>query len=81
MIFSWVKYEPLTKGDYEYPAYANAIGWIIAMTAILAVPAVAIYQIIHKMFVEHRDEEDIVQVIRCAIVYITALTDMVVITY
>merc|ERR1719186_1008388 len=30
--FSWANYEPLTKGDYEYPPWANGIGWILAMT-------------------------------------------------
>jgi len=55
LIFSWTGYEPLTKGDYEYPPYANGLGWLIAMIAILSVPFVAIYQIIYKMFVEHKD--------------------------
>jgi solute carrier family 6 amino acid transporter-like protein 5/7/9/14 len=55
LIFSWTGYEPLTKGDYEYPPYANALGWLIAMIAILSVPVVAIVQIIHKLFVEHKD--------------------------
>merc|ERR1711902_431471 len=58
LIFSWTGYEPLTKGDYEYPPYANALGWLIAMIAILAVPFVGIYQIIYKMFVEHKDIGD-----------------------
>ena len=48
----------MTKGDYEYPPYANALGWLIAMIAILAVPFVGIYQIIYKMFVEHKDIGD-----------------------
>ena len=73
MILSWVEHEPLTKGDYVYPLYANAIGWIIAMIAILATPAVAIYQIIHKVCVEHRDEDNIIQVICCAVIYIIIL--------
>ena len=28
-IFSWYNYEPLKKGDYVYPAWANGVGWII----------------------------------------------------
>jgi solute carrier family 6 amino acid transporter-like protein 5/7/9/14 len=55
LIFSWTGYEPLKKGDYEYPPYANALGWLIAMIAILSVPVVAIVQIIHKLCVEHKD--------------------------
>ena len=56
LIVSWSQYEPLTKGDYEYPGWANAIGWIIAMTAILAVPIVAIFQLVHKFFFEYADQ-------------------------
>jgi solute carrier family 6 amino acid transporter-like protein 5/7/9/14 len=55
LIFSWTGYEPLTKGDYVYPPYANGLGWLIAMIAIFSVPVVAVFQIIHKMFVEHKD--------------------------
>jgi len=42
-IFSWVNYEPLKKGDYTYPGWANGIGWIIAMLGILPVPFTALY--------------------------------------
>ena len=55
LIVSWARYEPLTKGSYTYPEWANAIGWIIALTAILAVPAVAIFQIVYKIFEEYKD--------------------------
>lgn len=55
LIVSWARYEPLTKGSYTYPEWANAIGWIIAMTAILAVPVVAVAQILMKLFVEYKD--------------------------
>ena len=36
--------------------WANAVGWIIAMTAILAVPLVAKAQIIWKVFMVHSSE-------------------------
>jgi len=45
LMISWGSHEGLTKGDYIYPAWANGIGWLIALTAILAVPVVAIYQL------------------------------------
>jgi solute carrier family 6 amino acid transporter-like protein 5/7/9/14 len=45
-IFSWYNYEPLKKGDYEYPGWANGIGWIIAMTAILSVPLMAVVTLV-----------------------------------
>lgn len=46
LIISWANHEPLTKGSYVYPDWADAVGWLIAMTAILAVPIVAIFQLI-----------------------------------
>ena len=53
---SWIRYEPLTKGsDYTYPGWANGIGWIIAMTAILATPFMAIVQLVQKIFFEYKD--------------------------
>lgn len=42
-IVSWVNYEPLKKGDYVYPGWANGIGWIAAMLGILPVPFTAVY--------------------------------------
>lgn len=40
LLASWISYQPLTKGDYTYPTWANGVGWIIALTSILSVPAV-----------------------------------------
>jgi solute carrier family 6 dopamine transporter-like protein 3 len=48
LIYSWIDYAPLTKADYVFPAWANGVGWTIAMSAILAVPAVAIVTIVLK---------------------------------
>ena len=62
LIFSWSDYQPLESGGYTYPPWANAIGWIIAMVAILAVPIVAIVQLIHKIFFEYQDEQKFTQV-------------------
>ena len=56
LVYSWAQYAPLTKGDYTYPAWANAVGWGIALTAILSVPVVALYQIIRKVFVEFKGQ-------------------------
>jgi len=46
LVISWASHEPLKKGTYEYPAWADGIGFLIAMIAILAVPIVAIFQLI-----------------------------------
>jgi len=54
LIISWANHEPLTKGDYQYPEWADAIGWIIALTLILSVPIVAIVQVIMKTYQESK---------------------------
>jgi len=46
LIASWAQYAPITRGDYVYPGWANGIGWLIAMTAILSVPLMAILTVV-----------------------------------
>merc|ERR1712203_443793 len=46
LIASWAQYSPITRGDYVYPGWANGIGWLIAMTAILSVPLMAIVTVV-----------------------------------
>lgn len=53
LIFSWVSYNPYESGGYVYPDWANAVGWIIALTAILAVPIMAVVQIVWKAVFVH----------------------------
>jgi len=52
LIISWSSHEPLTKGDYIYPGWANNIGWAIAMIAICSVPFVAIVHTFWTVFKE-----------------------------
>ena len=46
LVASWAQYTPMTRGSYTYPAWANGVGWLIAMTAILSVPAGAVLAIV-----------------------------------
>jgi len=46
LIASWAQYQPITRGDYVYPGWANGIGWLIAMTAILSVPLMAVVTVV-----------------------------------
>ena len=46
----------MTKGDYVYPEWADAIGWIIA------VPVAAVYEIGKKVFFEYKDIQSYRQV-------------------
>jgi len=50
LLIDWASYKPFTKGDYEYPGWANGIGWFIAMFCILSVPIVMIIYVVMKWF-------------------------------
>jgi solute carrier family 6 amino acid transporter-like protein 5/7/9/14 len=50
LLIDWASYKPFTKGDYVYPAWANGIGWFIAMFCILSVPVVMTLYLVHKWF-------------------------------
>lgn len=47
MIFiaTFVEYEASTYGDYTFPAWADALGWIMAVAIILAIPITMLYHI------------------------------------
>ncbi|KAM7342476.1 sodium-dependent dopamine transporter isoform 2-T3 [Cochliomyia hominivorax] len=45
-VYGIIGYEPLTYEEYEYPVWANALGWCIAGTSVMMIPAVAIYKLI-----------------------------------
>lgn len=43
--FAPLKYES-SLGTYEYPAWANNVGWCIVASSMLVVPLMAVYQLI-----------------------------------
>lgn len=45
MFFTWIDFKPSTYGDYKYPAWADAMGWMMTMTSVLAIPIVMLIQI------------------------------------
>ncbi|XP_002063030.3 sodium-dependent dopamine transporter [Drosophila willistoni] len=45
-VYGLIGYEPLTYGDYEYPGWANTLGWCIAGSSVVMIPAVAILKLI-----------------------------------
>ncbi|KZC07903.1 PREDICTED: sodium- and chloride-dependent GABA transporter ine-like [Dufourea novaeangliae] len=47
-VFSLIDYEPPTyrNGEYDYPWWAEAIGWGIASLSLICIPAFAIYEFI-----------------------------------
>ncbi|XP_022230124.1 sodium-dependent dopamine transporter [Drosophila obscura] len=45
-VYGLMGYEPLTYGDYVYPSWANALGWCIAGSSVVMIPAVAIFKLL-----------------------------------
>lgn len=47
-VFSLIDYEPPTyhKGEYQYPWWAEAVGWGIASLSLVCIPAFAVYVLI-----------------------------------
>ena len=37
--------EPLTYGDYLYPAWGQALGWLLSLSSMIVVPAFAVYNV------------------------------------
>lgn len=51
-LFSLIEYSPAKYDAYTYPAWAEALGWMMALLSILIIPVVMIYKI------NKEDEED-----------------------
>ena len=48
LLLGWINYEPYEVDGYVYPAYANGIGWAMAMFIIAVVPAGFVYNIAYE---------------------------------
>lgn len=46
IVYGLLGYEPLTYETYVYPTWANVLGWFIAGSSVIMIPAVAIYKFI-----------------------------------
>ncbi|KAK2155143.1 hypothetical protein LSH36_247g00045 [Paralvinella palmiformis] len=46
MAFGFIQYKPLQVDEYVYPMWANALGWCVALSSILCLPGLAIYNLI-----------------------------------
>ncbi|XP_060081370.1 sodium-dependent proline transporter-like [Ylistrum balloti] len=51
-IFTFVDYSPSEYGDYKYPGWADALGWVMAFLSVLAIPITMLYKI------SREDDED-----------------------
>ncbi|XP_059155826.1 sodium- and chloride-dependent glycine transporter 2-like [Physella acuta] len=45
-VFSVITLTPVTYGDYSYPSWAVAIGWLLAVISVIPIPMVAMLQIL-----------------------------------
>ena len=46
-MFTWIDFKPANYEDYEFPLWANLVGWILSFSSVLLIPIVAgvkIYQ-------------------------------------
>ncbi|XP_070200526.1 sodium- and chloride-dependent glycine transporter 2-like [Littorina saxatilis] len=46
LVFTLMRYEAPSIGDYTYDSWGNTIGWMIATGSFLPIPAMAVYQLI-----------------------------------
>ncbi|XP_018568681.1 sodium-dependent dopamine transporter [Anoplophora glabripennis] len=46
IVYGLLGYEPLSYDNYVYPAWANVLGWMIAGSSVIMIPAVAVYKFI-----------------------------------
>ena len=44
-VFNLVTYSPLKFGDYVYPGWGQAIGWLLTVSSLTFIPAVMIYKL------------------------------------
>ncbi|CAL1531804.1 unnamed protein product [Lymnaea stagnalis] len=58
-IFMFIDYKASTYDKYTYPGWADAMGWLMTLTAVLAIPAIMLYKICKE-----RDEDSLWQKIR-----------------
>lgn len=44
-VFMFVDYSPSIYGDYTYPGWADAIGWMLTVACVISIPIVMLYKI------------------------------------
>lgn len=48
LVFTWLDLKPARYGDYEFPYWANAIGWVLSFSSVSLIPIVAIVKILQE---------------------------------
>ena len=45
LIFTFVDFKRTTYGEYQFPIWSDVIGWLITITEIGSIPALALYKL------------------------------------
>ncbi|XP_043223107.1 sodium- and chloride-dependent glycine transporter 1-like isoform X1 [Amphibalanus amphitrite] len=45
LVFTWIDYTPLKYGDYDFPLWANLLGWLISFTSVAMIPLLAVIKV------------------------------------
>jgi len=48
LVFTWADYDGNSYGEYDFPAWANALGWIITFSSVIFIPIVATIKIYNE---------------------------------
>jgi len=48
LIFTAVDYSGNTYGEYDYPSWANSVGWLITFSSVICIPVVALVKILQE---------------------------------
>ncbi|CAH1268019.1 SLC6A5 [Branchiostoma lanceolatum] len=46
LLFTMVNHSPVTYGKYEYPGWADSLGWLMAMASVVNIPVFAIISLV-----------------------------------
>ena len=45
LLFAWIDYSPVKYGDYVYPKWADALGWLMAIASVICIPAMMAWKL------------------------------------
>jgi len=48
LVTTWINYDGNSYGEYDFPAWANALGWLITFSSVILIPIVATIKIYNE---------------------------------
>jgi len=48
LVITWIDYDGNSYGEYDFPAWANALGWLITFSSVILIPIVATIKIYNE---------------------------------